>query len=95
MGERPTPTENGPDPRPTRELDCRGLYCPLPVLRTERALAELAVGEVLEVVATDPVAELDMAVFSYRSGHELVRSERRGEELIFYFRRGPSAAASD
>lgn len=85
--ESPEPTERAPCP--AGELDCRGLYCPLPVLRTERALADLAAGEVLKVVATDPVAELDMAVFSHRSGHDLLRLERRGEELIFYFRRAP------
>ena len=90
--ERPAPTEDVDAPRPASELDCRGLYCPLPVLRTERALADLAPGEVLRVVATDPVAELDMAVFSHRSGHELLRWERRAEELIFYFCRGDSAA---
>ncbi len=60
------------------------------MLRTERALAGLAPGEVLEVVATDPVAEIDMAVFSQRSGHELLRSERRGREHVFTFRRAAS-----
>ena len=75
-----------------RRLDCRGLYCPLPVLRTERALAGLAAGETLEVVATDPVAEIDMAAFSHRSGHELLRLERRGEELVFFFRRAATAS---
>ena len=61
------------------------------MLRTERALAGLAPGEVLEVVATDPVAEIDMAVFSHRSGHELLRCEHRGEELVFYFRKTESS----
>ena len=89
--ERPAPTEDGGNPHPVAELDCRGLYCPLPVLRTERALASLAAGEVLRVVATDPVAELDMAVFSQRSGHDLLRLDRLGEELVFFFRRGASA----
>jgi len=93
--EKPAPTERHHDPRPASELDCRGLLCPLPVLRTERALAGLAAGEVLRVVATDPVAELDMAVFSYRSGHELLRSERRGGELIFFFRRTEMAPETD
>lgn len=84
---RPEPAEGETGSRPARELDCRGLYCPLPVLRTERALAGLAAGEVLKVVATDPVAELDMAVFSHRSGHQLLRQVRHGEELVFYFRK--------
>ena len=87
MGKR-APTDEAHDPhRPARVLDCRGLYCPLPVLRTERALAGLAAGEILEVVATDPASSLDMAVFSQRSGHELLRRDRREGELVFYFRR--------
>jgi tRNA 2-thiouridine synthesizing protein A len=93
--EKPAPTERHHDPRPTSELDCRGLYCPLPVLRTERALAGLAAGEVLRVVATDPVTEPDMAVLSHRSGHQLLRLERLGEELILYFRRARPAAETD
>jgi TusA-related sulfurtransferase len=57
------------------------------VLRTERALAGLAPGEVLEIVATDPVAELDLAVFSQRSGHELLSVRHRGDELVFRIRK--------
>ena len=64
------------------------------MLRTERALQTLAEGEVLEVVATDPVAELDMAVFSHRSGHELLSSERSGGELVFRFRRAQLGVAA-
>ena len=90
----PASADDGGEPSPARELDCRGLYCPLPVLRTERALAGLAPGDVLRVVATDPVAELDMAVFSQRSGHELLRRERRGEELVFHFRRSAALAGA-
>ena len=86
----PAPAENAEPPRPAAELDCRGLYCPLPVLRTARALSGLAVGQVLRVVTTDPVAEIDMAVFSQRSGHSLMRRERRGDELVFWFRRAPA-----
>ena len=63
------------------------------MLRTERTLATMAAGEVLEVVATDPVAELDMAVFSQRSGHQLLRRERRGGELVFYLRKREAAGA--
>ena len=65
------------------------------MLRTQRALADLAAGELLEVVATDPAAELDMAVFSQRSGHRLLSSERRGQELVFRFRRAAGGAVGD
>ncbi len=69
------------------ELDCRGLYCPLPVLRTEKALAGLASGQVLKVVATDPAVVIDMAVFSDRSGHEIVRQVEEKGEFVFWFRK--------
>ena len=70
MGKR-APTDGDGVSHTARELDCRGLYCPLPVLRTERALATLAPGEVLEVVATDPVAEIrssNLPVEVWRAG---------------------------
>jgi TusA-related sulfurtransferase len=77
--------------RPAEQLDCRGLLCPLPVLRTRSVLARLAPGQILEVVATDPASPLDMAVFSHRSGHELVRQERRGDEFVFFLRKASAA----
>jgi tRNA 2-thiouridine synthesizing protein A len=55
-------------------LDATGLSCPLPVLRTRKALAGLAAGALLEVRATDPAAVKDMAAFCEATGHELVES---------------------
>ena len=72
---------------PTVEVDCRGLFCPLPVLRTREALAGMAPGEVVRVVATDPAAEIDMAAFSVTSGHAIVAQYRHGDELVFFVRR--------
>jgi tRNA 2-thiouridine synthesizing protein A len=74
-------------PVATADLDCRGLLCPLPVLETREALAGLAPGDILRVVATDPAAELDMAAFGSTSGHALLASRREGDELVFFFRR--------
>ncbi|MDZ7790777.1 MAG: sulfurtransferase TusA family protein [Xanthomonadales bacterium] len=58
-----------------RVVDCRGLACPEPVWRTRQAMAALAPGAELDVLATDPMAELDLAVFCQRTGHEMVHAE--------------------
>jgi tRNA 2-thiouridine synthesizing protein A len=50
-------------------VDARGLRCPLPVLKTEKAIARLASGEALTVLATDPVARIDIPLFCRRHGH--------------------------
>jgi tRNA 2-thiouridine synthesizing protein A len=90
----PTSDSSGPEPgdaeppAPDAALDCRGLLCPLPVIKTREALTGLAEGEVLKVVATDPASELDLAAFSSTSGHPIVARLRDGEELVFFFRKG-------
>jgi tRNA 2-thiouridine synthesizing protein A len=50
-------------------LDCRGLKCPLPVLKTEKRLAELSPGATLVVLATDPIAKVDIPLFCLQNGH--------------------------
>jgi tRNA 2-thiouridine synthesizing protein A len=62
-----------------RTLDARGLHCPLPLIRARRALAELASGETLVVLATDPEAPIDLAALAEDEGHAVAR-ERVGEE---------------
>jgi tRNA 2-thiouridine synthesizing protein A len=64
---------------PTRTIDARGLRCPLPLIHARRALAGMAAGEVLVVLATDPEAPIDLAALAADEGHEIVR-ERRGDE---------------
>lgn len=56
----------------SHELDTKGLNCPLPVLKTKRALKTVPVGEVLTVTATDPASTIDFRHFCMTSGHELV-----------------------
>ncbi len=75
------------DITPTQELDCRGLNCPLPVLRTKKALKSLAGGDVLRVVATDPGSVADMAAFSRRTKNEIVDQSEGGGEFVFFFRK--------
>ncbi len=79
--------EGAPVAQPSLELDCRGLYCPLPILRTREALETLASGEVVKVVATDPAAEVDMMVFSAQSGHSIVAQVRDSSEFVFFVRK--------
>ena len=63
-----------------KELDTRGLNCPLPILRTKKALAGIQSGQVLKIVATDPGSVKDFETFSKQTGHALLaRSEASGE----------------
>ncbi len=68
-------------------VDARGLICPEPLVHARAALARLAGGDVLEVLATDPHAELDFEVFCLRSGHELLKRARAGGEWSFWIRK--------
>jgi tRNA 2-thiouridine synthesizing protein A len=70
------------------ELDARGLYCPEPVMMLHNRIAEVPVGGVLKVIATDPSTTRDIPRFCQFLNHELVHSEEAGEELLFYIRRG-------
>ena len=55
-------------------LDTRGLNCPLPILKTKKALRDIALGETLEVLATDPASDNDFHAFCRSSGHPLLES---------------------
>lgn len=70
-----------------RELDCSGMLCPMPVVKTAKAIKELEVGQVLKMIATDPGAPPDMEAWSRQTGHELVSQERENGRFIFYLRR--------
>ncbi|GAA5168366.1 sulfurtransferase TusA family protein [Viridibacterium curvum] len=71
-----------------QELDVRGLQCPLPILRTKKALADMTTGQVLRVVATDPGTVKDFAAFARQTGHELLApGDGPGPEFVFLIRR--------
>jgi len=72
---------------PALELDCRGMNCPLPVLKTKKAIVELKPGDLLRVSATDPGSVADMAAFSRRTGHALVEQGQKDGVYFFVFRR--------
>jgi tRNA 2-thiouridine synthesizing protein A len=70
-----------------REIDTRGLNCPLPILKAKKALAEMLSGELLRVVATDPSSMRDFQAFARQTGNELVQQETAGAEFIHVLRR--------
>jgi len=64
-------------------LDASGLNCPLPILRTKKALKDMTTGQILEVTATDPGSVKDMESFCNQTGHELVSSNEEGGKYTF------------
>jgi tRNA 2-thiouridine synthesizing protein A len=66
-----------------RILDCVGLYCPMPVMRTDDEIDKLAVGETLEVLADDPAAEEDLKAWAKRTGQKIIEIERTNEGMRF------------
>ncbi|HSY29533.1 MAG TPA: sulfurtransferase TusA family protein [Burkholderiaceae bacterium] len=70
-----------------KELDARGLNCPLPILKTKKALAEMTSGQVLRVMATDPGSVRDFQAFAKQTGNELLSHVEENREFIFLMRR--------
>jgi tRNA 2-thiouridine synthesizing protein A len=70
-----------------KELDARGLSCPLPILRTKKALNDLASGQVLKVVATDPGSVKDMQAFANQTGNTLLGSAEESKDFVFYLKK--------
>ena len=68
-------------------LDCRGLLCPMPLIKTTKAIKGIHVGQILEILATDPGAKPDMEAWTKHTRHELMRSEQQGEVYRFLVRR--------
>jgi tRNA 2-thiouridine synthesizing protein A len=71
-----------------KTLDMKGFACPLPIARTAQAIRELAVGDLLEVLATDPGSVPDFAAWSATTGHELVERSEEGGVFRFVIRKG-------
>jgi len=69
-----------------RELDVKGLNCPLPILRAKKALGELQSGQVLKVTATDPGSVKDFQAFCRQTGNELL-SHTEGSEFVFFMKK--------
>ncbi|MGH8677749.1 MAG: sulfurtransferase TusA family protein [Burkholderiales bacterium] len=70
-----------------KELDARGLNCPLPILRTKKSLNDMHSGQVLKIVATDPGSVRDFQAFSKQTGNELMLHSENQGEYLFYLRK--------
>ncbi|MFL6672689.1 MAG: sulfurtransferase TusA family protein [Massilia sp.] len=70
-----------------RDLDARGLNCPLPILKAKKALAEMATGEVLRILATDSGSVRDFQAFAKQTGNALLSHSQNNGEYTFFMRR--------
>ena len=70
-----------------KEVDTRGLNCPLPILKAKKALADMQSGETLRVISSDPGSTRDFQAFAKQTGNELLEQETLGEEFIHVMRR--------
>jgi tRNA 2-thiouridine synthesizing protein A len=70
-----------------KELDARGLSCPLPILKTKKALNDLASGQVLKVVATDPGSVKDMQAFANQTGNPLLSTAEENKDFVFFLKK--------
>jgi len=69
------------------EVDCVGLYCPMPIAMTKETIETIEIGQILKVEADDPAAEEDIKRWAKRTGHEVVRFEKEGSVITFYIKR--------
>lgn len=70
-----------------KEFDASGLACPLPIVKTKKALADMASGQVLRVIATDPGSSADMAAFAEQTGHALLSSGQESGKFVFMLKK--------
>jgi tRNA 2-thiouridine synthesizing protein A len=68
-----------------KEVDARGLNCPLPILRAKKALAEIASGQVVRVIATDPGSVKDFQAFARQTGNELLKQGETADRAFEFF----------
>ena len=70
-----------------KEIDTRGLNCPLPILKAKKALADLQSGQLLKVLATDAASVRDFQAFAKQTGNELIEQQTVGAEFVHIMRR--------
>jgi tRNA 2-thiouridine synthesizing protein A len=71
-----------------KEFDASGLACPMPIVKTKKALSGMTSGQVLRVVATDPGSVCDMAAFAEETGNPLLSSGEETGKFVFFLRKG-------
>jgi tRNA 2-thiouridine synthesizing protein A len=72
---------------PDRVLDCVGLFCPMPILKTRETMKDMVAGQLLEMLSDDPASEADLKSWTGRTGHELLSIERHGAVFRFLLRK--------
>ncbi|WP_374564100.1 sulfurtransferase TusA family protein [Nitrosomonas sp.] len=70
-----------------KELDARGLVCPLPILRTKQSLAAMSSGQILRIIATDKGSVIDFQVFAEQTGHTLLSMSQTADEFVFVLKK--------
>ena len=70
-----------------QEIDCSGLACPMPIIRTKIATDGMQVGQVLKMTATDPGSISDMKAWTARTGHELLAQEQEDGKYVFFIKK--------
>ena len=70
-----------------KDLDARGLNCPLPILKAKKALADMTSGQILRVQATDPGSVRDFQAFARQTGNILVGQSEENKEFTFFMKR--------
>ncbi len=68
-------------------LDCSGLSCPMPIIKTKKAIDALQIGQVLEMIATDPGSKSDMDAWTKKTGHQLLDSQEAGGKFMFFIQK--------
>ncbi len=70
-----------------QDLDCRGMSCPLPVLKTKKAIQDLQSGQVLKMICTDKGSQKDMPSWSERTGNPILKAEENGDVFTFWIKK--------
>lgn len=72
---------------PDRQIDCTGLFCPMPIVKTREAMTQMTAGQVLEMLSDDPASDPDMRSWARNTGHELLEVTRNGAVYRFVIRK--------
>lgn len=75
------------DFEPNEVLDCSGLSCPMPILKTKKTIDKLEAGQILKMIATDPGSKPDIDAWTNRTGHELLEYQEEGNKHIFFIKK--------
>lgn len=74
-------------PKYDQTLDCSGLSCPMPILKTKKAIDGMQIGQVLQMTATDPGSVADINAWTAKTGHELLDHEENDGSFVFYIKK--------